>query len=178
MSFENDFYSSLEFYDKVYVLFDILEKAKNLFSKQIFIRIFSGTAYLVIVLFDMIAFILNPDIKFNLEIGLYFGNFIGYALHNFTLMHFINCGSDSIKDCLKKMKLSMYEIQPLNNRKFIIGGKLLSAENAKQLALNRLNEFSGYDGMGYFYAGNQLMTGILANTITYIIVLVQFLKTE
>ena len=46
-----------------------------------------------------------------------------------------------------------------------------------ETVMEDLKEFDGFDGKGYFILNKPLLTGILANFITYIIILIQFNMT-
>ena len=41
-----------------------------------------------------------------------------------------------------------------------------------------LREFEGFHGLGYFRLGKSMLTGIMANFTTYLIVLLQFKVSE
>ena len=56
----------------------------------------------------------------------------------------------------------------------ILDGQRMSMDHAKGIVINQLQQFEGFDGNGYFVLGKPLLTGIVANMLTYVIILIQF----
>ena len=57
-------------------------------------------------------------------------------------------------------------------------GQIVPAFFMKDRIMDKMNCFNGFDGKGYFILNKPLLTGILANFITYIIILIQFNMTS
>ena len=53
-------------------------------------------------------------------------------------------------------------------------GWIINEDPRMEKVVDDLKEFEGFDGKGYFILNKPLLTGILANFITYIIILIQF----
>jgi len=60
----------------------------------------------------------------------------------------------------------------------IIDGKVTNIEHAKNRIISGLDAFQGFHGDGYFILGKELLTSIVANFVTYLIILVQFKVSE
>ena len=60
----------------------------------------------------------------------------------------------------------------------IQNGWMISDDPRMEKVIEDLKEFEGLDGKGYFTLNKPLLTGILANFITYIIILIQFSMTS
>ena len=56
-------------------------------------------------------------------------------------------------------------------------GWIIIDDPRMETVMDELKEFEGFDGKGYFILNKPLLTGILANFITYIIILIQFNMT-
>ena len=59
----------------------------------------------------------------------------------------------------------------------ILLSPLIPFEDKYQL-IERMNSFNGFDAKGYFTLGKQLLTSIVSNFTTFIIVLIQFKMAE
>ena len=59
----------------------------------------------------------------------------------------------------------------------ILLSPLIPFEDKYQL-IERMNSFNGFDANGYFTLGKQLLTSIVSNFTTFIIVLIQFKMAE
>ena len=57
-------------------------------------------------------------------------------------------------------------------------GWIINEDPRMEKVVDDLKEFEGFDGKGYFILNKPLLTGILANFITYIIILIQFNMTS
>ena len=59
----------------------------------------------------------------------------------------------------------------------ILSSPLIPFEDKYQL-IERMNSFNGFDANGYFTLGKQLLTSIVSNFTTFMIVLIQFKMAE
>ena len=60
----------------------------------------------------------------------------------------------------------------------LIDGQHVPPEQAHEFAIKQMESFQGYNGYGYFTLGKPILTGILANFATYLIILIQFKTSE
>ena len=82
-----------------------------------------------------------------------------------TLLYYINVLSHEVNENLSELKNSI----SLSTH--------ISFEDKFQL-VERMNSFNGFDANGYFTLGKQLLTSIVSNFTTFIIVLIQFKMAE
>ena len=82
-----------------------------------------------------------------------------------TLLYYINVLSHEVNENLSELKNS------------ISLSTLICFEDKFQL-VERMNSFNGFDANGYFTLGKQLLTSIVSNFTTFIIVLIQFKMAE
>ena len=135
-------------------------------SSIIFWLITSILLLSIVEAYIMIVYILSPT-EFNqatifLMVGYgFFGIFFLYFLYSYcTFSQFIKDSSDQIKLIL------------LNNPE--------KDENKTQKtqALLKFETWNGFHGNGYFTLGKSLLTAVVANFITYLIILIQFKVSE
>ena len=88
----------------------------------------------------------------------------GFFLVIFTL-YYINGVSQEVADNLSNLK------------ECVAGSSLITFEEKWQL-VEKMNSFNGFDAWGYYKLGRPLLTSIVANFTTFIIVLIQFKMSE
>ena len=76
------------------------------------------------------------------------------------------------------LRSSLFELEVPQELKVYINGGIMTNSHAKIITIEKLKEFNGFDGLGFFTANRELMTGIFSNVVVYILVLVQFLLGE
>ena len=81
------------------------------------------------------------------------------------LLYYINVLSHEVNGNLSELKNSI-SLSPH-----------IHFEDKYQL-IERMNSFNGFDANGYFTLGKQLLTSIVSNFTTFIIVLIQFKMAE
>ena len=82
-----------------------------------------------------------------------------------VLLYYINVLSNEVNENLCELKNSV-SVTPFIN-----------FEDKFQL-VEGMNSFNGFDASGYFTLGKQLLTSIVSNFTTFIIVLIQFKMAE
>ena len=88
----------------------------------------------------------------------------GFFLVIFTL-YYINGVSQEVADNLSNLK------------ECVASSSLITFEEKWQL-VEKMNSFTGFDAWGYYKLGRPLLTSIVANFTTFIIVLIQFKMSE
>lgn len=169
--------TSLEYFNNLGHLLDILKLASKTFSRHVFICISIGMLIVILLVFRSVSFALSGQ-SFSAALICFV---IGFACFTITIIFLIislNITSAYLENEVCKLRES------LNNRVFLehvqvyIKGQIVSAKEAKHIMIENLKDYNGYDGLGYFNLGRPLLTGIMANFATYFIVLVQFKLTE
>ena len=95
-----------------------------------------------------------------IRVATLYGSFLFLAL-----LYYINVLSHEVNENLSELKNSI-SLSPL-----------ICFEDKFQL-VERMNLFNGFDANGYFTLGKQLLTSIVSNFTTFIIVLIQFKMAE
>ena len=83
---------------------------------------------------------------------------------------------DEIKDILLKSSIS-------DEDTYVLDGKFLRSmqseiKKQKKSIILGYEQFQGYHGNGYFTLDKSLLTSVVANFVTYLIILIQFKITE
>ena len=100
---------------------------------------------------------------------------IGYALMGFAMAYsfvFTSLYGQKIGDQVKTLK------ETLDDQFILDPGKSEEIIKMKKLVLCHLSRWENFDACGFFTLGKPFLTGLLANFITYIIILIQFQLTE
>ena len=147
-------------------------------SKLIFILFVMILIFAVTEAYLIIAFFISQD-EFTLA-----NTFImmGYGLFGVLYLSFAYnyCNfSQSIKDSVDDIKNTILDIE-INeyHQVCVVDGKVSNIEHAKKRLISGLDAFKGFHGNGYFTLGKELLTSIVANFVTYLIILVQFKVSE
>ena len=107
--------------------------------------------------------------------------FLGYITYVFQFAYIVwilNHDSEHLYLQVQSLKNALEEIYIEDHEFIFFHGQLRDARFAKQLIINQLQDFKGFDGLGYFTLGKPLLTSITANILTYLIVLIQFKLSE
>ena len=135
-------------------------------SKIIFWLITSILLLSIVEAYIMITYILAPT-EFNqattfLMVGYgFFGLFFLYFLYSYCTF------SQFIKDSSDQIKLILLNNPETNQTKLL-----------KTRVLLKFETWNGFHGNGYFTLGKSLLTAVVANFITYLIILIQFKVSE
>ena len=82
-------------------------------------------------------------------------------------------------ESMQNLKASIEVIDILDDDRIVfISGKSMRAIHGKKIILLEIEDFKGFDCNGFFILGKPLLTSILANFVTYLIILIQFKITE
>ena len=57
---------------------------------------------------------------------------------------------------------------------FIIDNLLKNGQSQQKSVCNLLSKFKGFDANGYFTLNHSMLTGMMSNIVTYLVILVQF----
>ena len=129
-----------------------------------------------------ISYILSP-IEFNiatllLMIGFgFFGVLFLYLSYSYCIFsQSIKDSADEIKDIILKSNIGKQDT-------YVLDGKILrllqsEIKKQKKRIILGFEEFKGFHGNGYFTLSKPLLTSVVANFVTYLIILIQFKITE
>ena len=110
---------------------------------------------------------------------LVFIGYIAFVMEFAFVVWIFNHDSEHLCNQFKLLKNTLNGIY-IEDHEFVFGegGQLQDARFARNLMVNEFQDFSGFDGLGYFTLGKPLLTSITANILTYLIVLIQFKISE
>jgi len=109
------------------------------------------------------------------SIKLFIGGFILQGIIQICIVIFMNLASQHVQDRLEELK-NILEVCDFENR--IIDGEFQNVTKEQNLIIKHFEEFKGFDGYGYFHLSKSLLTGVVSNFVTYLIVLIQFKVSE
>ena len=90
----------------------------------------------------------------------------------------LNFPSDKIKAQLQDLKKTVSVFESVQGIKVNIDGKFLEEAYVRSMVVDSLDDFEGFDLGGYSNLGKPLLGSIVTNTLTYLIVLLQFKVSE
>ena len=155
-----------------------LQMFASTISKLIFCLFVIILIFGIIEAYLMIAFFISQDDFTLANIFLMLGYACFGCLYLFFAYNYCNF-SQCIKDSVDGIKNTILDFE-INeyHQVCIIDGKVTNIEHAKNRIISGLNAFQGFHGDGYFILGKELLTSIVANFVTYLIILVQFKVSE
>ena len=131
----------------------------------------------IVEIYLMVTFFISQD-EFTLPIILLM---IGYGafggLFIFLAERYCNF-SQIIKDSIDGIKNDILDLDINEDQVCIIDGNVRKLKHVKKRIVSGLDAFQGFHGNGYFTLGKELLTSIVANFVTYLIILVQFKVSE
>ena len=158
----------------------------QMFTKAISSTIFWLFSFLLLVsiveAYLTISFLLS-SVEFNIAtllhmIGFgFFGVLFIYLTYSYCILsQSIKDSVDEIRDIILKSNIDEEEI-------YVLDGKILRSMQSeikmqKKRIILGFEQFEGFHGNGYFTLGKSLLTSVVANFITYLIILIQFKITE
>ena len=148
---------------------------------------------LILIFYRLSAFFIG-NYQFTTSITFIVSGFCGFA---FVLISFIAIPayiSQNVSDeaqllgtmvsYLEKKKIQvfsyfiaaedLYHLPFQENQKVILEDKIHPALHARDFVARNLEAFKGFDGSGFFTLNKEFLSGVAANFITYLIVLIQF----
>ena len=121
----------------------------------------------------------NAELDHPLLILVLEGTLFMFALYYITLMWFFNARSQKVADMVHQLKEDLQDVYvPSENLMVIYEGQEVTASFMKNRIVDKLNEFKGFDGKGYFVLGKSFLTNFLAFCGTYFVILLQFKLSE
>ena len=151
--------------EEAYHLAKCIEKVGKSFSGPLFWIISNMLTALIVWVFNTINLFLNiqlATIHWN-ELALIFGSLLSCFYVSFVL--FFLC---------KNSENLISKVQFVNLK--IVDFKMVNAEIETIYGL--LDKFKGFNANGYFVVNSSLLTGMVANFVTYSVILIQFRQSE
>ena len=131
----------------------------------------------IVEIYLIVAFFISQDeMTFpNVLLMIGYGGFGGL----FIFLSYNYCNfSQIIKDAIDDIKKDIIDLDINENLVCVFDGKVTKMKQVRKRLVNGLDGFKGFHGNGYFTLGKELLTSIVANFVTYLIILVQFKVSE
>jgi hypothetical protein len=148
-----------------------INMANDTFEKQLFIICSSVSIALIITVFRTLSFFFGGyeatlvHIISGVSYSCY-GMIFAYILYYLIVMsHHILVLTEELEDVVSNMGLNGT-------------GPMVFDENQQEYVIRKLMNFKGFSALDYFYLDKSLLTSIVANFVTYLIVLIQFRASE
>ena len=164
-------------FDNFYNLLEALQLSIKTFSHHILYTTAGALLIVIVLVFRSFSFFMG-DQEFDSSVWCFVGGFLFFTTGFTFFIVSLNWISDVLKDELNGLIKVIHDKIFQEHSKAIVSGNVVPIKEAKQILLNNLSQFQGFHGMGYFKLGKPLLTGMLANFATYLIVLIQFKVTE
>ncbi len=175
-SFEDGFADSIMINPSFFAV-QVLEQSNQAFAGPVFYSTFCLSLAIICSMFRCLAYVLTSlptdyDIIFAALLCLFFFILMTYLV---IAMNMISQKIIDAKDDLVK-HLRQKTVQ--DNNLVTLNGWLIPKKDGHEFAIASLETFQGFTGLGFFALSKALLTGILSNFATYLIILVQFKMTE
>ena len=115
----------------------------------------------------------------NWPIQIVIGGFSSYGLIISGIVIFLNLVSQEVQDKVRELRKALENSLFDENEMISIDDqKQQNAKERRNVLVKHLEEFQGFDGYGYFHLSKSLLTSIITNFMTYLIILIQFKVSE
>ena len=105
--------------------------------------------------------------------------FFAYGMLLCDVIFNSNIASQRVVDELEGLKQKLVDLTIDNPDTMIaLEDQMYSLSYARQKVLHDLGKFQGYTGGGYFTLGKSLLSTLISNFVTYLIILIQFRLSE
>jgi hypothetical protein len=148
-----------------------INKAKDLFSSQLFYICFFTLVGVIVTVFRVFSFFMGGYEMSYLQITLT----VGYACFGSNLgivLYLIICMSHRLIDTTERLEDKVRDMG-IQNR-----GQMVIDYWQQSQVIEKLKKFKGFSALDYFILEKPLLTSIYTNFITYLIVLIQFRVSE
>ena len=157
-----------------------MEKSRSLLSFNFFWMLTNSSIEILVLLYLVPAHFINYS-KSHESITLLNAAFtILYAIYYCSLMIIINIRAQRVTDRLRRLKSDLQDIYQVPDKDFMVTYEYqtVTASFMKDRIVDKMNDFSGFDGRGYFVLGKSFLLSFLSFCATYFVILLQFKLSE
>ena len=160
-------------------LLTTLKRSATALSFNVFVALSVSLIAMTTVTYMTFDYFLSHADFTSIGVILVFIGYIAFVMEFAFVVWIFNHDSEHLCNQFKLLKNTLNGIY-IEDHEFVFGegGQLQDARFARNLMVNEFQDFSGFDGLGYFTLGKPLLTSITANILTYLIVLIQFKISE
>ena len=126
---------------------------------------------LILIAFRVLSYFMSFDRITEQEL-VYAVAYSFMAIQHLLFIFYMNVASQEMVENVQELKRTIKKIK-LDELKIPWNGKFESTSFVKNIILDDLAEFQGFDGNGYFTLGKAFYSSIFANFLTYLIILIQ-----
>ena len=150
-----------------------LKMASDLFSWSVFFITIDSIVLFVLFSYKTLASFKDSNM-FIVPLG-----FFAYGMLLCDVIFNSNIASQRVVDELEGLKQKLVDLTIDNPDTMIsLEDQMYSLSYARQKVLHDLGKFQGYTGGGYFTLGKSLLSTLISNFVTYLIILIQFRLSE
>ena len=165
--------------DRVLEMVKNLEDVRKLLSNSLFVVMTLNSVEILVMLYLVPANFINYTKSKESFALLGAGNVLAYAISFCTFHWFFNIRAQRVTNLVHQLKDNLQDIYvPDQSFKAMYEGQIVPASFMKDRILDKLNNFAGFDGKGYFVLGKSFLKNFLAFCATYFVILLQFKLSE
>lgn len=156
-----------------------LEDVTALLSNSLFVVMTVNSIEILVMLYLVPAYFINYAKSKEPIALLGAGNVLVYAICFCTFHWFFNSRAQRVTNLVHQLKDNLQDIYvPDQSFMAMYEGQIVPASFMKDRILDKLNNFAGFDGKGYFVLGKSFLKNFLAFCATYFVILLQFKLSE
>ena len=152
-------------------LCNCLKLTSKLFSRCNFYGMLIWLVNLILIAYKITSLLFSDE-----KDVIYALAYVFMALQHSLCVHNLNCSSQSMIDFVHVLGKTIRHTS-MNDMKVEWNGKWESTLFVKDIVVENLQEFQGFESEGYFYLGKCFLSSIVTNFLTYLIILIQLKLT-
>ena len=165
--------------DRVANVMKKLEDVRLLLSNNLFWIMVIGSIEILVMLYLVPAYFINYSKSKESVALLGAGSMLLYVICFCTLMWVFNIAAQRITYLVHRLKSDLQDIYvPEQSFMVMYEDQIVPASFMNDRIIDKLNNFDGFDGKGYFVLGKSFLKNFLAFCATYFVILLQFKLSE
>ena len=170
---------NLVFMDRILDVAKNLENVRALLSNGLFVVMTVSSIEILVMLYLVPANFINYAKSKESFALLGAGNVLAYAICFCTFLWFYNIRAQRVTNLVHQLKDNLQDIYVAEpSFMAMYEGQVVPASFMKDRITDKLNNFAGFDGKGYFVLGKSFLTNFLTFCATYFVILLQFKLSE
>ena len=154
-----------------------LKMTSQIFSQQLGVILCFCLGALIFIFYRFLAFFIG-NYHFSFSLTIFVIGFGGISLFMIYFLLFDIIVSQYVIDEVKYLTVVLESLPVQENQMVFINNENYPAMYVRNLMVKKLESFVGFDAGGFVTLNKGLISGITANFITYLIVLIQFKTSE
>ena len=148
-----------------------LKTMSKALSKCTFYAMMIWLINLILIVYRILSYFMNSDTITDHEL-VYAVAYSFMAIQHLLFIFYMNVASQEMMENVQELKRTIKRTN-MDELKIPWEGKFESTSFVKTIIVDDLAEFQGFDGNGYFTLGKAFYSSIIANFLTYLIILIQ-----